>query len=410
MTLASKQRSARVPHRAGVIALALFVLLVLATGHRAARPGAAQPAPPPGSYVALDTWTTSAAAIPGGLWADPVGLDLLPSGGVVVSDARFRRVEVLAADGAPQVMIAAGLTTPGHVAADEARDRIYVVDAGEAAVVVFQLDGSPVATWPGIGGAAGVAVAADGRVVVSDTDGDVVRWFAADGTPGAVWGGTGAGPGQLDTPAGLEVDADGRVLVADRGNRRIVIFETDGSPGGTISTDTGSLAGSEPNDVHADTDVLWVASGAGLGRFDRGSRRITGALPEMDARAVSGSSAQGLLATVLPGNGDPGVWRWRHRQASGEPMATWGGPLTVPGFLDGAEAIAIGADGAAYVVDVPPRLQRYALDGTPSSQIVGPDVVQVDADAAGAVYAVDEGGTVHAFAADGSTRWTARMR
>ena len=397
--------------RGGAAALVAASLILLG-GHLmlGSAPGAAQPAPPLGSYVVADTWAASSAAIPPGLWADPAGLDLLPSGGVAVADARFRRVEVLTAAGTSSAMIATGLTSPVHLAADEARDRLYVVDAGAAELEVYRLDGTSVATWAGIGGVAGVAVAGDGRVVLSDTDGDVLRWFEMDGSPTAVWGATGAGPGQLAAPSGLHVLDDGRVAVADRGNRRVVLFAADGSPDGTISTDTGALSGAEPLDVHVEGDDLWVASEAGLGRFDLGTRRITGALGGMQARAVSGSSHHGLLASVVPGDGDPGVWRWRHRQASGEPIEAWGGPLTVPGFLDGVETIAIGDDGAAYVVDVPPRLQRYALDGTPQSQIVGPDVVQVDADASGAVYAVDEGGTVHAFAADGSPRWTARVR
>jgi Mg-chelatase subunit ChlD/sugar lactone lactonase YvrE len=392
------------------IAVLLIALCAFGLFPSPATPSAAQPGPPRGSYVAVETWTASAATIPAGLWADPAGLDLLPSGDVVVSDARFARVELLAADGSARVALRAGLAAPGHVAASEASDRIFVADAGASAVAVFRLDGTSVATWPGIGGVAGIAVAPDGRVALSDTDGNHVRWFEADGTPGPVWGGTGAGPGQLDDPAGLFVDAHGRVYVADRGKRRVVIFAPDGSPAGTISTDSGALAGADPQDVHVDGDDLWVASEAGLGRFDIGTRRLTGTLTGVDARAVTGHSRQGLLAAVVPGDGDPGVWRWRHRQASGDPVETWGGPLTVPGYFDGVEAISIGADGAAYVVDVPPRVQRYALDGSPQAQIIGPDLVQVDADAAGRVYAVAEDGTVHAFAADGSERWTARLR
>ena len=322
-------------------------------------PITAQPAPPTGSYVAVDTWDASTASIPAGLWSDPVGLDLMPSGRVAVSDAGFGRIEILGADGSSIALISGGLASPGHLAADEARDRLYVADAGRTQIAVYRLDGTPVTTWPGIGGVAGVAVApSDGRVAVSDRDGDVVRWFAPDGTPAAVWGGTGAGPGQLDSPAGLHVADDGRVFVADRANARVVVFAPDGSASATIGTSAGNLTGAEPLDVHVDGDDIWVATGAGLGRFDLGTRRITSALTGFSARAVSGSTEHGLLAAVVPGVGDPGVWRYRHKQSSGEPLETWGGPLTVPGYLDGVEAVSIGSDGKAYLVDVPPRLQR----------------------------------------------------
>jgi Mg-chelatase subunit ChlD/DNA-binding beta-propeller fold protein YncE len=273
------------------------------------------------------------------------------------------------------------------------------------------LGGAAAGLWTGVGTPAGVAVAPDGRVVVTDVASDKVRVLAPDGSETASWGGSGDAPGQLDFPAGVHVSNDGTVWVADRGNGRVVGTTLDGTPRQTIRLSAPQLSGAEPLDVSSDGDDLWVATQVGLVRFsiDGGGRSVRSLLDEAPASGVTVLSEYGLYATVSPLDGYPGVWRYHHGQGSGDPTDRWGGPITVPGFFDKLEALAIGDDDRAYLLDVPPRIQRLTLAGVVDRQLLAEDPEEVDADASGTAYAVG-GDQVSSFAADGAQRWQARIR
>lgn len=379
-------------------------------------PGRSSLAQAGGAYVPVDTWETTSAGLPGGIWRGPSGVAVLPAGLVVTADADLRRLEVLDVTGRSLRSFGGGgapqdLVRPGHVAVDVARDRVYVADPGAGRVAVYGLDGTPAGLWGGFGGPAGIAVAPDGRVVVADTDGDRIRVFAPDGSDAGGWGGTGAGPTQMDFPAGVDVTADGIVWVADRGNGRIAAVHLDGRSERTIRLNAAPLAGAEPLDVAVDPAAgeIWVATTAGLARLDLKSGDLRGFLTDAVTAAVAVDPAQGLFAAVTAPDGLPGIWRYRYRQATGDPEALWGGVAMVPGDFDGLEAMTIGDDGRGYLVDVPPRIQRLSLSGQVESQITAPDPVEVDADAAGQVYAV-AGDTLYAYAPDGTERWRSRLR
>ena len=399
------------PRRQLALAVSLGALaLVLASAGRAS----AQPAT--GSYVVTATWVETATAIPAGVWADPTGIELTGAGELFVADRRLRRIEVLDASGAPLREFGRGsaktdLVSPAHVAVDTARDRVYVADPGAARIAVYTVGGAPVDLWPAAGSPCGVAVASDGSVAYSDSGGDMVHVLAPDGTPRASWGGTGDGPGQLSLPAGVHVAADDTVWVADRANSRVSGFALDGSPLQQLNLNAPQMSGAAPLDVATNGDDLWVATEAGLARLsiDEGGRSIRSWLDEAPATALTVSAGHGLYATVTPVDGLPGVWRYHPEQGSGEPIDRWGGPVTVPGFFDNLEALTIGDDGLGYLLDVPPRIQRLTSAGLVSAQILVADPQEVDADAAGVVYAAG-GDLLSAFAPDGSPRWQARVR
>ncbi len=390
-------------------AIAAAAIAAVAT---AAGPARAQAPVPPGGYVRTATWTESAGAVPGRLWLEPAGIDRLGDGRIVTSDARLGRVEILAADGSPLGAFGRGGADPlgaaGHVAADAGRNRIYAADVRAGAVAVFDLTGARVATWPGLN-PTGVAVAPDGRVFVSDANGDQVRVFDPGGAEGTPLGGSGDGPGQLDGPAGLDVAPDGRLLVADRGNGRVVVFGADGRPGGAIRLGGTTVPG-EPLDVAVAGDEAWVATGEALARFEMDGGRVTGRFDGTPAVAVAAAAGQGVWAAVATaGSGAlAGVRAYRDRQASGEPVATWSSPDLAVGLFDGLEALGFGADGRAYLVDVPPRVQRLTAAGVANAQLSGYDVVDADADAAGNVYAADAGAAV-SWAPDGAERWRTKL-
>lgn len=420
-----RTRSTTAPAVAPAVApaLAISLAIALAAAAPAAPTHAQAPGPiPAGSYVRAATWTESAGTVAGHLWLEPAGIDRLADGRIVTSDARLGRVEVLAADGTSQAAFGRGGAAPlgsaGHVAVDSGRNRVYVADAHDGAVAVFDLAGTRVATWNGIN-PVGVAVAADGRVFVSDANGDKVRVFDPSGTEGTPFGGTGDGPGQLDGPAGLDVAPDGRIFVADRGNDRIVIYKGDGTADGAIKV-AGTPVTGEPLDVAVAADEVWVATGAELARFDIDTDRVTGRFDQTPAVAVTAAPGLGVWVAVTTSNAGSsgsgssdagamaGVWSYRDRQASGDPITKWSSPDLAVGLFDGLETLSFGADGKAYLVDVPPRVQRLSAAGVAEVQMNGYDVVDADADAAGNVYAADSGAAI-GFAPDGSERWHTKL-
>ncbi len=367
-----------------------------------------------GAFVAVDTWEASFTTLPSAVWRQPSGIDITPSGRLVVSDASLGRVEVLDHDGTPVRSFGRGsgpedLASPGHVAVDEARDRVYVADQGAERVAVYSLSGTRTALWPQAAAPAGVAVAPDGRIVVADTDADRVRVFAPDGTEVTNWGGTGKGPAEYDYPSGVHVTSDGVVWVADRGNDRVSATTLDGQPVDVVRISSSELSGAEVLDVAVDGDNLWLATSSGLARFSIGSGVMRGVFRDALATAVALSAAHGMYAVVQPLDDPPGVWYYRYRQASGDPQAKWGGDILVPGYFDGLEAMTIGADNKAYLIDVPPRIQQLALSGSVEQQIEAPDPVEVDADPGGRVYAGAKN-KVYAYAPDGTQRWEAEVR
>ncbi len=73
-----------------------------------------------------------------------------------------------------------------------------------------------------------VAVMRDGSFFVSDGyENTRVVKFAADGTVLLTWGTPGTGPGQFNLPHGIAADASG-VFVADRSNSRVQVFDNSG--------------------------------------------------------------------------------------------------------------------------------------------------------------------------------------
>jgi DNA-binding beta-propeller fold protein YncE/Mg-chelatase subunit ChlD len=394
-------------NRASLLLLSLLVAVAVLAPPRAIRGQ-----PQPGGYVRVATWQETATFIPPALWATPAGIALTPSGGVFTTDSTFRRVEVLDRAGQPLRTFGRGtspqdLVSPGHVAVDEGRDRVYVVDAGAARIAVYTLAGAAVGLWTTVSSPAGIAVAADGRLVVTNTSGDRVHVLAPDGRELAGWGGSGAGSNQLDYPGGVDVTTDGTVFVADRGNGRVVATTLDGTAVKTYRLNNPQLDGAEPLDVRVDGDDLWVATDVGIARFSRRSGDLRSILANNPATAVD-VQTYGLYATVDALEGYPGVWQFRYNQATGEPEAQWGGPALIPGHFDGLETLTIGDDGRGYLLDVPPRLQRLDGAGVVETQIASPDPVEVDADAAGNIYAV-AADQIYAYAPDGSLRWQERI-
>ncbi len=113
--------------------------------------------------------------------------------------------------------------------------RIYVVDAGDRQVKMYDIAGGLIGTFdaadsPGGGFTApfGIEAGMDGFVYVTDAGSHRVVKFDVNGSFVAQWGEKGSDDEQLWKPGGIEQAEDGRLFIADYGNHRGKIFTTDG--------------------------------------------------------------------------------------------------------------------------------------------------------------------------------------
>lgn len=179
------------------------------------------------------------------------------------------------------------LTIPESVKLDavsavavDAKDRIYVLQRGEAPLLQFAADGSFVRSWgKGLFKVPhGLRIDREGHIWTTDNGNHVLRKFSSDGEllatigtegkaasgadgfrapddlvfdshgnyyvadsgnariakfdPSGIfllqWGKKGKGPGEFATAHGLAIDAEDRIYVADRGNQRVQVFESNG--------------------------------------------------------------------------------------------------------------------------------------------------------------------------------------
>ncbi len=118
--------------------------------------------------------------------------------------------------------------------------RIYVSDAGNARVQVFESDGTFVLEFGESGNGdgqfsppsspCGLAVNDTlGFVYAADATGDRIQVFDLNGNFQFKWGSSGNANGQFNNPCQLALDKDGNVYVADGLNDRVQIFDANGN-------------------------------------------------------------------------------------------------------------------------------------------------------------------------------------
>jgi peptidylamidoglycolate lyase len=181
-------------------------------------------------------------------------------------------------------------------------DNVWLTDVGRHQVFKFAADGRLLLTLGerGVAGAdsahfnlpTDVAVRPDGEFYVSDgyQNTRVLR-FDAQGRFLSQWGKPGKGAGEFDLPHGLALDKAGRVYVADRSNARVQVFDSTGhfiadwhgpllgrpygvavSPDGTIfSVDGGDQPRTPPDRggaTHLRADGTVLERFAGFGNYD----------------------------------------------------------------------------------------------------------------------------------------------
>ena len=171
-----------------------------------------------------------------------IGLAIDDTDRLFAADSGLRHVAVFDKDHKFEAAISEGLYSPGGVAVDNENRLLYVTDAEQDLVLVYDADppfklirklGKPgtahTSTVPGeFAKPVGAAVDQDGNVFISDTWNNRIEEFDADGTFIRAFGEAGDGPGYFARPKGISIDADGHIWVADGMQDRVQVFTPEG--------------------------------------------------------------------------------------------------------------------------------------------------------------------------------------
>jgi DNA-binding beta-propeller fold protein YncE len=101
---------------------------------------------------------------------------------------------------------------------------LYVADATNHRVQVFDLDGRPRAVWTDLYYPYGVTAEPDGTLLVTEYGRHRVTRFSPEGVALARAGSPGSGAVQLNTPWNAVALGDGRIAIVDSGNHRIQLW------------------------------------------------------------------------------------------------------------------------------------------------------------------------------------------
>lgn len=113
-------------------------------------------------------------------------------------------------------------------------NNIYVADAGNGRVQVFNAQGEFVRAFGSFGAANNQfiflrSIALDRNDQVYILDSDKVKVFSKNGDFIRTFGTSGSGAGQFSQARGIKVDVNGRIYVADTQNNRVQIFSNEGN-------------------------------------------------------------------------------------------------------------------------------------------------------------------------------------
>ena len=173
----------------------------------------------------------------------PVGVAVDAEDRLFVSDAELHSVTCFSASGQPIAHFGtAELGRPGGIAIDRDRNRLYVVDAKESRIAVFDTVSFKFVAYFGGPGKLGqrdkgtflsptnVAVDRQGNIYVADTGNYRVQVWDPAGKFVRAFGTQGDGPGEFIRPKGIGVDSAGHVYVADAEFNNFQILTPEGQP------------------------------------------------------------------------------------------------------------------------------------------------------------------------------------
>lgn len=188
----------------------------------------------------------------------PAGVALDSADRLFVSDADLHTIVCFSAKGQPIAHFGtSALGRPGGIAIDKVRNRLYVADAKQSKIVIFDTNsmellgemGGP--STPGkrekgrFTGPTNVALDREGNVYVADTGNYRVQVMDGTGKFLRSFGAQGDRPGEFIRPKGIAVDSQGHVYVADAEFNNFQILSREGQPllaVGTLGAGRGEFA------------------------------------------------------------------------------------------------------------------------------------------------------------------------
>ena len=124
------------------------------------------------------------------------------------------------------------MARPSALRVDHARKFLYVADACNHRVAIYNLDGKLLGYIGSAGRAPGqlrypydLACFSDGTLVVCEYGNNRLQLFSPEGRSLAVYGRAGRQLGELAYPWGLAVDGRRRAFIVDAGNNRIQVWQ-----------------------------------------------------------------------------------------------------------------------------------------------------------------------------------------
>jgi len=182
----------------------------------------------------------------------PEGIAVAPNGDIYVADYQSGYIKVYSPEYEWLRTFSGYGSEPGQTIKSEFMDihegRLYVPEAGNHRISVFDLDGTFLFAFGEHGTGDGqidnpesAKFNSAGALYVADLKNDRVVVYDAEGTVQFIFGETGSEPGQLSRPAGISFDAADNVYVTEIGNDRVSVFTSDG----TFLTSWGSKGEAE---------------------------------------------------------------------------------------------------------------------------------------------------------------------
>ncbi|MBX7209017.1 MAG: sulfatase-like hydrolase/transferase [Verrucomicrobiaceae bacterium] len=222
------------------------------------------------------------------------------------------------------------------------KDELFVPEFHGGRVQKFDSDGKPLASFPVLKHASGIAVSREGLIFVSSITQHRIDVHDASGKLVRRIGQEGAGDGEFNEPGGLLIAPDNTLLVADQCNNRVQRFSLDGKFLGKFGTH-----GNEPGQ---------------FGGADEKGSRFGG--PHFIAL-----DRDGALWTTEAKNG-----RIQKLSMEGRPVLHWGANTTAPGGFGGREkadrnalagpiAVVVDAHGHVWVSSSNDRVQCFDETG-----------------------------------------------